>query len=270
MSAPRRDPPESPEAPDPPGAPAPRSPSKSPGPPAGRRANDRAGQSRHDPSHGPAGGGSGGVAEATDRVDAASVALFERAIAAGELAIFPADTVYGIAAAPDDAAAVARLNAVKGRDPAQPSGVMYFAVDRAEPLLAPLGPRTRAACAALLPGPVTLVLPNPARRHPLVCGATPERIGLRVPALAGALAPLAAVSTPVVQSSANLHGGADPRRLVDVPAELRAAAAVALDGGELPGTASTVIDLTGYERGGDAVVLREGALAVAELRRLLS
>ncbi|NLT05781.1 MAG: threonylcarbamoyl-AMP synthase [Solirubrobacterales bacterium] len=203
-------------------------------------------------------------------LDAAGAAAFEAAIRAGELAIFPADTVYGIAADPDDPDAFARLNALKRRDPAQPSGVMFFAVEHAAPLLADLGPRTRAACAALLPGPVTLVLPNPGRRHALACGATPERIGVRVPALAGPLAPLAAVTVAVVQSSANLHGGPDPRRLSDVPAELRAAAAVALDGGELPGVASTVIDLCGYEDGGGYALLREGALPAAELERALA
>jgi len=203
-------------------------------------------------------------------LDAAGAAAFERAIAVGELAIFPADTVYGIAAAPDDEAAVARLNALKERDPAQPSGVMFFAVEHAAPLLHALGPRTRAACAALLPGPVTLVLPNPAGRYPLACGATPERIGLRVPALAGALAPLAAVGIPVVQSSANLRGGPDPRRLADVPAPLRAAAAVALDGGELPGVASTVVDLCGYEESGEPAVLRVGALPADELARRIA
>ena len=91
-----------------------------------------------------------------------------------------------------------------------------------------------------------------------------------MPALEDELEPLSAVRVPVLQSSANRHGGADPRRLEDVSRELRAAVDLELDGGELPGTASTVVDLSGYEREGTYEVLREGALSGADLRRLLA
>jgi L-threonylcarbamoyladenylate synthase len=197
------------------------------------------------------------------------VAAFERCLGENGIAIFPADTVYGLAVDPMSAPAVARLNALKGRDPAQPSGVMFFSLADAAPLLGDLAVTTRQACARLLPGPVTLVLPNPARRFPLACGRDPERIGLRVPDLAGPLAPLAAMAGPVLQSSANAHGGADPCRLEDVPAEIFAAADIALDGGELPGIASTVVDLSAYENDGHYEVLREGAVSTAVLAERL-
>ena len=61
-------------------------------------------------------------------------------------------------------------------------------------------------------------------------------------------------------TSANLHGGPDPRRLDDVPEELRSACAAVLDGGELPGTASTVLDVTGEE----PRVIRDGAVPAEE------
>jgi L-threonylcarbamoyladenylate synthase len=203
-------------------------------------------------------------------VDPDGAAAFERCVAAGGLAIFPADTVYGLAVDPRAEAAVGRLNALKGRDPAQPSGVMFFALAHAAPVLADLGPATRAACERLLPGPVTLVLPNPSRRFPLACGGDPERLGLRVPALRGRLAPLAAVSRPVLQSSANLHGGPDPARLADVPPAVRAGADLTLDGGDLPGLASTVVDLSGFDADGRFELLREGAVPSSEVTELLS
>jgi L-threonylcarbamoyladenylate synthase len=202
-------------------------------------------------------------------VDAAAAAAFESCIADGGLAVFPADTVYGVAVDPENDVAVRRLNALKRRDPAQPSGVMFFALVEAGVLLADLGSATRNVCERLLPGPVTLVIPNPERHFRLACGRDPERIGLRVPELSGTLAPLASVSRPVLQSSANLHGGATPRRLSDVPAAVREDADLVLDGGELPGLASTVVDLVGYDNSRRFEVLREGAVSTSELAERL-
>ncbi len=194
---------------------------------------------------------------------------FDRCIAAGGLAIFPADTVYGLAVDPENVVAVRRLNELKQRDPAQPSGVMFFALGAALEALADLGPATRAAVERLLPGPLTLVVPNPGGRFPLACGDRPDRLGIRVPELSAPIASLAAVRRPVLQSSANLHGAADPCRLGDVPARLRSAADLALDAGELPGVASTVVDLSEYEHRGDYALLREGALPAAALHATL-
>ena len=195
-------------------------------------------------------------------------ALFERCMAVGGVAVFPADTVYGLACDPEAKEAVRRLYALKRRRPDKPAAVMFFALDLALEVLAEQGARTRDALARLLPGPVTVLLPNPARRFPLACGPDPETLGLRVPELTGALAPLAGVSWPVLQSSANAAGAPDARRLEDVPAALRRGADVVLDAGELPGTPSTVIDLRAYEREGAWRVVRAGALgpeAVAEV-----
>ena len=197
------------------------------------------------------------------------VRRFESCIATGGVALFPADTVYGLAADPESAPAVERLYAIKGRPPARPAAVMFFSLERALRALPGLGERTRAALERLLPGPVTVVVPNPARRYPLASGPEPERLGVRVPALAAPLAPLRAVERPVLQSSANPSGGADARRLEAVDPALRAAVDVELDGGELPGVPSTVVDLSAYERGGDYAVLREGALGLECLAQVL-
>ncbi len=191
---------------------------------------------------------------------AEDVRTFERCIAVGGVALFPADTVYGLATEPDSAEGVERLYRLKGRRPDRPAAVMFFSLELALSALPELGERTRAALGRLLPGGLTLLLPNPAGRFPLACGPEPERLGLRVPALDGALAPLRAARWPVLQSSANPSGGPDARRLADVDQRIRAGVDLQLDGGELPGTPSTVVDLTRYEVSGEHAILREGAV----------
>jgi L-threonylcarbamoyladenylate synthase len=197
------------------------------------------------------------------------VATFERCMAVGGVALFPADTVYGLATEPDSREGVERLYRIKGRRPDRPAAVMFFDLELALAALPELGARTRAASRRLLPGAVTLVLPNPARRYPLACGPVPDRLGVRVPALTGALAPLAAARWPVLQSSANPSGGADPRRLTDVDERIRAGVDLQLDGGELPGTPSSVVDLGGYEDTGEWRLLREGALPAEAIEAAL-
>ncbi|HXP98754.1 MAG TPA: L-threonylcarbamoyladenylate synthase [Solirubrobacteraceae bacterium] len=189
------------------------------------------------------------------------------------VAVIPTDTVYGLACNPESVAAIRRVYELKGRPPAKPAAIMFFSLAPALGILGELGPRTRGALRALLPGPVTLLLPNPKQRFPLACNPSSSAsalLGLRVPALDdGPLAALATVEAPAAQSSANLSGGADARRLTDVPVEIRAGADLVLDGGELPGTASTVIDLADYERSGAWRVVREGPLNRAAVERLL-
>jgi L-threonylcarbamoyladenylate synthase len=193
----------------------------------------------------------------------------EQCIAGSGVAVFPADTVYGLGCDPESRAAVERLYALKGRPPARPAAVMFFSLGAALGALPELGARERAALEALLPGPLTLLLPNLHHRFPLACGPDPDTLGLRVPLLEGPLAALRAVRVPLVQSSANLSGEADVRRLADVPPSLRAGADLALDGGELPGTASTVVDLRVYEDRGEWHIVRAGPVDAEDLSRAL-
>jgi L-threonylcarbamoyladenylate synthase len=183
----------------------------------------------------------------------------ERCIAAGGVAVFFADTVYGLACDPGDADAVRRLYALKGRPPRKPSAVMWFSRGAALAGLPEVGGRTRMLLEQLLPGGVSVLLPNPRRRFPLACGPDPETLGVRVPDVPA----LSAVGRPVLQTSANLAGGPDPRRLADVPASIRQGADLVLDGGALPGVASTIVDLRGFEARGDWTVVREGLVPAA-------
>lgn len=194
----------------------------------------------------------------------------DRCLAAGGVALFPADTVYGLGVDPESEAAVDRLYALKGRPPARPSAVLWFDLDRALAALPDLGPRTRAAVGRLLPGPVTLVLANPAGLFPLACGPEPGRLGVRVPAVDGLLAGLADMARPLLQSSANPSGAADARRLGDVDDAIRSGVDLELDGGALPGTPSTVIDLEGFEALDEFRILREGALGADLVESLLT
>jgi L-threonylcarbamoyladenylate synthase len=188
------------------------------------------------------------------------VETFQRCISVGGVAIFPADTVYGLATEPDSREGVERLYRLKGREPDKPAAVMFFQLESALAALPELGDRTRAALERLLPGALTVVLPNRARRYQLACGPEPEKLGLRVPSLEGELAPLAAMAWPVLQSSANRSGGPDARRVEDIDPRVREDVDLVLDAGELHGTPSTVVDLSSYEESGDWSVLRDGAV----------
>lgn len=189
------------------------------------------------------------------------------AIRAGGVVVLPTDTVYGLAADARDPGGRDALYALKGRDAEQPSAVVAASVD----VLLTLAPELPVEIVrALLPGPFTLVLPNPARRFAWLCGEEPTALGVRVPDFAGPGKAVLDRVGVVVATSANLPGGAEPRRLEDVSAELRSAAAAVVDGGELPGIPSTVLDLIGdaprviREGAGDAA----GALAILARLRL--
>jgi L-threonylcarbamoyladenylate synthase len=190
---------------------------------------------------------------------------FSRCMSVGGIAVFPADTVYGLACEPAHRDAVERLYALKHRVADKPAAVMFFSVGLALSALPELGPRTNAAIEALLPAALTLLLPNPAHRFPLACGPDPETLGLRVPALSPALGALAGVRWPILQTSANRAGAPDARRLADVPHEILAGVDLVIDGGELPGVASTVLDLRSYELDAEWAVRRHGAVAEGEI-----
>jgi L-threonylcarbamoyladenylate synthase len=180
------------------------------------------------------------------------------AIEAGKPVVLPTDTVYGLCARPDAAAKLTRL---KGRDEHQPIALLAADVDTLFDKIPEL--RDQATLVrALLPGRLTLILPNPAHRYDWLTGGRRDAIGVRVPELEGAAREILERVGAVAATSANLHGGPDPRRLDEVPEEIREAAVI-VDGGELPGVPSTVVDLSGPE----PLILREGAIRGAEVLR---
>ncbi|HVS29434.1 MAG TPA: Sua5/YciO/YrdC/YwlC family protein [Solirubrobacteraceae bacterium] len=203
-------------------------------------------------------------------LSAADAQRFADCIAGGGIAIIATDTVYGLACDPEQEIAVRRLQMLKRRPTEQPMAVMFFALRPALAALGDLGPNTLSALERLLPGPVSLLLPNPAGRFPLACGSDAATLGLRVPALTPRIAALAVLERPVLQSSANRHGQPDARNAAGIAPELRAAADLVLEGGDLPGTPSTVIDLRAYERTSEWRIVRPGALARHEVAAALT
>jgi L-threonylcarbamoyladenylate synthase len=205
-----------------------------------------------------------------ERIGEQAARRLERCVAGGGVAILPTDTVYGVCCDPDDERAARRLYELKGRPPARPAAVMFFAIESALEALPELQPDERAALQVLLPGPVTLLLSNPERRFVSACRTDPATLGLRVPGLPEHLDGLCSLPRSVMQSSANLSGQPDARALADVPRSLLEGADLVLDGGELPGVPSTVIDLRDYSTHRRWHVLREGALARSAVREMLT
>ncbi|HUJ91890.1 MAG TPA: L-threonylcarbamoyladenylate synthase [Gaiellaceae bacterium] len=187
-------------------------------------------------------------------IDAAVAALL-----AGEPVILPTDTVYGLCAAPE-LAPCERMYRLKGREPGKPTALLAAELDVLLECVPELRGRAGTIARALLPGPYTLILPNPARRYSWLTGRNPYAIGVRVPELpedaVHVLGPVGAVAA----TSANAPGGPDPRRIEEIPAEILELAGAVVDAGELPGTPSTVLDFTHAE----PRVVREGAAPSAE------
>jgi L-threonylcarbamoyladenylate synthase len=201
---------------------------------------------------------------AEPRVDLAPLAA---ALAEGACAVIPTDTVYGLVCDAAQPAACVRAGELKGRAAGQASTALFASVDGAEQLLAPLEPELQRRARTLLARGVTVLVPNPLRRYPHLCGDDPGRIGLRVSAFAPALAAVVEATGPILATSANLHGGPDPRSFDDVPPQLAEQCAVLVDGGPAPaGRASTVLDLSVPR----PVILREGALAAADALALIA
>jgi L-threonylcarbamoyladenylate synthase len=200
-------------------------------------------------------------------LDIDDAARLEECLLGDGVAVVPTDTVYGLACNPYSQRAVERIYELKRRPPRKPSAVMFFSLEGAFEALPTLGPHTREALSALLPGPVTVLLAN---SDDLFAGAGGgPTLGVRVPRFEGPLAALADINAPALQSSANLSGEPDPRRLCEVPVKIRQGADLVLDGGELPGEASTVIDLSDYEQAGSWRLVREGPVGACVLTQKL-
>jgi len=174
------------------------------------------------------------------------------AIGEGRPVVLPTDTVYGLCTTPRAPESLSRL---KGRGPEQPIALLASEVD----ILLELVPELpEHVVRSLLPGQLTLIFQNPEGRFPLLSPL--GTIGVRVPELRGSARRIVTRAGAVAATSANRHGGPDPRRLDEIPDEIREQA-VLVDGGELPGIASTVVDLTGAE----PKILRAGAIPAADV-----
>jgi L-threonylcarbamoyladenylate synthase len=193
-------------------------------------------------------------------MEGSSVAEAVDAIRRGLPVVLPTDTVYGLCADGYRSEPAERVYQLKGRPRTQPTALMAIDVDTLLECVPELRGRPGSIARALFPGPLTLILPNPARRFRWVTGEHYDAIGVRVPVLEGPGAEVLEQVGCMIATSANLAGGTDPRRLDDVPEQIRAGVGAAIEGGELPGTPSTVLDFTSDE----PTVVREGAVPASE------
>jgi L-threonylcarbamoyladenylate synthase len=193
-----------------------------------------------------------------------STELLRATVAAGGVVIVPTDTVYGLAAALDSPAGVAALYALKGRPRSQPCQVLVYTAELLAEAAAPLDPATATAVLAVLPGPVTCIVPDPALRYRAASGTGAGTVGIRAPAMD----PQVDLAMALISTSANEPGERDPVSVADVPERIRAAVSATLDLGPLPGRASTVIELTAVGAGEPARLLREGDGVDEVVRRL--
>ncbi|HEY7420515.1 MAG TPA: L-threonylcarbamoyladenylate synthase, partial [Gaiellaceae bacterium] len=161
------------------------------------------------------------------------------ALRAGRAVILPTDTVYGLCALPGHEDVLYEL---KGRDRSKPVALLAAEVGALVAAVPGLDP---SVLEKYLPGPYTLVV---------------GKVGVRVPNLPAAAAEVVREVGVVAATSANVSGGPDPRRVDEIPEEIRAACGAIVDVGQLPGVPSTVIDLTGEV----PRVLRQGAGVLPE------
>jgi L-threonylcarbamoyladenylate synthase len=194
----------------------------------------------------------------------------QECVATGGVAVFPSDTVYGVCCDPDDHEAARRMYELKGRPVARSCAVMFFSLTGALEQLEGLTEPERLALEVLLPGPLTLLLANRSEHFGAACRNDPSTLGLREPRLPEAVAALERVERPIMQSSANLSGEPDARSLQEVPRSLLEGADLVLDGGELPGRPSTVVDLRDFDQERRWHVLREGALPRDSVQQMLA
>jgi L-threonylcarbamoyladenylate synthase len=182
------------------------------------------------------------------------------ALRSGLPVLLPTDTVYGLCAAAGQEEAALGVYRLKGRSETQPTALLTASVEALYAALPDLRGEVGIAVRTLLPGPYTLVLPNPTRRYRWLAGTRTDAIGVRVPVLPEPARLAVEAVGAVLATSANEPGEPSPVALSDVPERIRTACAAELDVGPLPGTPSTVIDFTGRE----AYVIREGAAPARE------
>jgi L-threonylcarbamoyladenylate synthase len=182
------------------------------------------------------------------------------AVKAGEPVLLPTDTVYGLVTSAHREDYAARVYRLKGRDATQPTALLAASIENLFECVPEFDGRSDVILRALLPGPFTLILPNPARRFRWLTGVRTDAIGVRVPELPEPSKQVVDAAGCLMATSANDPGGPNPITLDDVPQRIRDAVAAELDLGPLPGTPSTVIDFTNDE----PFVIREGVVSAAD------
>ncbi|AZH27074.1 L-threonylcarbamoyladenylate synthase [Haloplanus aerogenes] len=181
-----------------------------------------------------------------------SVADAAAAVRDGLAVVYPTETVYGLGADATDADAVEQVFDLKGRPRDNPLSLGVPSVDAALDYTRPTE-REERFMRRFLPGPVTVIVERrPSLPDALTAGR--DRVGVRVPDHETALE-LLERTPPLTATSANRSGSPSVTRVTDLDDRIREGVAVVVDGGETPGTESTVVDP------GRGVIHRRGAMA---------
>ncbi len=195
-----------------------------------------------------------------------AVARAAAVLARGGLVVLPTETVYGLGALADDAAAAARIFEAKGRPAYNPLIVHVAGVAEARALASSWPDAAERLTRALWPGPLTVVVPRDRARVPDVVAAGGPTVALRMPAHAVTLAVLVALGRPVAAPSANRFQSLSPTTAEHVLKGLDGRVDLVLDAGPCArGIESTVVDCAGDV----PTVLRHGALAASKLREVV-
>ena len=193
--------------------------------------------------------------------DAAGIAHATALLLAGEVVAMPTETVYGLAARADSAAAVAKIYAAKGRPSFNPL-IVHVADSRQAATLVRVDARAQLLMERHWPGPLTLVLPlKPGAKIAGLVRAGLPTLAVRCPAHPVIQATISSVG-PLAAPSANASGRLSPTRADHVAASLNGRIPLILDGGPCEtGLESTIVAVTAH----GVMLLRPGAIPAAEL-----
>lgn len=162
------------------------------------------------------------------------------AVDAGELVVYPTETVYGLGGNALDHAAIERVFTAKDRPRSNPVSLAVASLKDARAVVDP-EPVTERFMAEFLPGPVTVICPKRSVVPDVLTGGRP-RVGVRVPSC-NLARELLDRTPPLTATSANVSGRQPVCRVDELDATIRRSAGCIVDGGETPGGSSTVVDV---------------------------
>ncbi len=161
----------------------------------------------------------------------------------GKIVLLPTDTIYGLHAVATDAAAVARIAELKGRDDAKPFIVLAASIDQLTEIGIEADVDLLRGLNTIWPAPLTAILPL---RQPIPASRGASSLAVRIPALDW-LRELITRTGPLVSTSANRSGEPPVQTPLMLPSDLHEALDAVIDGGPRTGEPSAILDLTGAE-----------------------
>jgi len=184
---------------------------------------------------------------------------------AGDLVVFPTETVYGLGGNAANPAAVRKIFEVKGRPADHPVIVHLDDPKYLHRWVSDVPPVAEQLSAMFWPGPLTLILPKADHVNDIVTGGQ-DSIGIRIPSHPMAQQLLNAFGGGIAAPSANRYGRLSPTKPEHVREEFGGTLPIVLDGGDSPiGLESTIVSCLNNE----ARLLRPGFITRSEIERVI-